>query len=76
MPAARYLHLATHGFFADAEFRSALQHDLKSEQLYVSADSESLRSLSEQNDDRYRIIFGIASWQIGQLRDEIEQGIW
>ena len=29
LPKARYAHIATHGFFADPEFRSALQVDLK-----------------------------------------------
>lgn len=27
MPGSRYIHLATHGFFADEKFRSAFQHD-------------------------------------------------
>jgi CHAT domain-containing protein len=29
LPAARYAHIATHGFFADPEFRSALRMDLR-----------------------------------------------
>lgn len=44
--------------------------------LYVSADSELLQKLMEQDDDRYRIVFGIASWSIGQLDSEIDSGIW
>jgi CHAT domain-containing protein len=35
LPGARYVHLATHGFFADARFRSAFQHDVAREQLRV-----------------------------------------
>ena len=34
MPQARYIHLATHGFFADEEFRSAFGHDVAGEQLF------------------------------------------
>ncbi len=33
LPHARYVHLATHGFFADPQFRSALRHDLDGERL-------------------------------------------
>jgi putative transcriptional regulator len=44
--------------------------------LYVSADSELLQKLMEQDDDRYRIVFGVASWSIGQLESEISSGIW
>jgi tetratricopeptide (TPR) repeat protein/CHAT domain-containing protein len=35
LPGARYVHLATHGFFADARFRSAFGHDVAREQLRV-----------------------------------------
>jgi CHAT domain-containing protein/tetratricopeptide (TPR) repeat protein len=34
MPRSCFIHLATHGFFADAAFRSALQNDLTSERLF------------------------------------------
>jgi CHAT domain-containing protein len=34
MPRNRFIHLATHGFFADPAFRSALQNDLTSERLF------------------------------------------
>ncbi len=44
--------------------------------LYVSADSDLLQQLTEQSDDRYRIVFGVASWSLGQLESEIESGIW
>ena len=44
--------------------------------IYVSANEESIQVLTEQADDRYRIVFGVASWQVGQLRSEIEQGVW
>jgi CHAT domain-containing protein len=33
LPGARYVHLATHGFFADAKFRSAFRHDVARERL-------------------------------------------
>jgi CHAT domain-containing protein/tetratricopeptide (TPR) repeat protein len=33
LPDTRYIHLATHGFFADKRFRSAFQHDLQREGL-------------------------------------------
>jgi CHAT domain-containing protein/Tfp pilus assembly protein PilF len=33
LPRARYAHLATHGFFADARFRSAFGHDTEGERL-------------------------------------------
>jgi tetratricopeptide (TPR) repeat protein/CHAT domain-containing protein len=35
LPGARYVHLATHGFFADARFRSAFQQDVAGERLQV-----------------------------------------
>ena len=35
LPDARYVHLATHGFFADARFRSAFRHDTAGERLSV-----------------------------------------
>src|SRR5262249_33709726 len=35
LPGARYVHLATHGFFADAQFRSAFRHDVAGERLRV-----------------------------------------
>jgi CHAT domain-containing protein len=34
MPRSRYIHLATHGFFADESFRSILQHDPQGENLF------------------------------------------
>ena len=34
MPGSQFIHLATHGFFADPAFRSALQNDLTSERLF------------------------------------------
>jgi CHAT domain-containing protein/tetratricopeptide (TPR) repeat protein len=33
LPGARYVHLATHGFFADRQFRSVFRHDLAGERL-------------------------------------------
>jgi CHAT domain-containing protein len=34
MPQSRYVHLATHGFFADEKFRSMFGHDVAGEQLF------------------------------------------
>ena len=34
LPGSRYVHLATHGFFADEKFRSMFGHDVKGEQLF------------------------------------------
>jgi CHAT domain-containing protein len=35
MPRCRFVHLATHGFFADAAFRSAFHHDLAGESMQL-----------------------------------------
>ena len=37
MPNSRYIHLATHGFFADEKFRSMYGHDVAGEQLFGGA---------------------------------------
>ena len=34
MPQSRYVHLATHGFFADETFRSMFGHDVAGEQVF------------------------------------------
>jgi CHAT domain-containing protein len=34
MPKSRFIHLATHGFFADEKFRSMFGHDVAGEQLF------------------------------------------
>ena len=34
LPGVRYVHLATHGFFADAKFRSIFRHDVAGERLF------------------------------------------
>ena len=34
MPQSRYVHLATHGFFANEKFRSLFGHDMRNEQLF------------------------------------------
>jgi CHAT domain-containing protein len=38
MPGCRYIHLATHGFFADEKFRSMAGHDEAGEQLFGGTD--------------------------------------
>ncbi|MFP6750919.1 MAG: CHAT domain-containing protein, partial [Pirellulaceae bacterium] len=35
MPRSRYVHLATHGFFANEKFRSLFGHDMRNEQLFA-----------------------------------------
>jgi CHAT domain-containing protein len=38
MPKSRFIHLATHGFFADEKFRSMFGHDVQGEQLFGGED--------------------------------------
>jgi CHAT domain-containing protein len=38
MPQSRFIHLATHGFFADEKFRSMFRHDVQGEQLFGGAE--------------------------------------
>ncbi len=40
LPQASYVHLATHGFFADKRFRSWFQHDEQAERLFGPAEME------------------------------------
>ncbi|HBN75150.1 MAG TPA: hypothetical protein DD473_04900, partial [Planctomycetaceae bacterium] len=44
LPGKEYIHLATHGFFADEKFRSFLGHNQEQEQLFA------LRQFSEDNE--------------------------
>jgi len=43
--------------------------------LCVSADSKTLHELAS-SDDEYRIVFGVSGWRPGQLKDEIDSGVW
>jgi CHAT domain-containing protein len=38
LPQSRFIHLATHGFFADEKFRSMFGHDVQGEQLFGGAE--------------------------------------
>lgn len=44
--------------------------------ICVSADKQVLDRLAQHHEADYRIVFGVAGWQFGQLSDEIRQGIW
>jgi putative transcriptional regulator len=44
--------------------------------IFLSTDAGAFKALTSRNDAHYRIIFGIAGWQIGQLELEIQQGYW
>lgn len=44
--------------------------------IFVSAESEKFHQLVDNDESRYRIVFGVAGWQRGQLNDEIEDGLW
>lgn len=44
--------------------------------IFVSAGSEKFQQLVENETASYRIVFGVAGWPLGQLQDEIEDGLW
>ena len=44
--------------------------------VFVSAGSDKFQQLVENDDSSYRIVFGVAGWQHGQLQDEIDDGLW
>jgi putative transcriptional regulator len=44
--------------------------------VFVSAGSDKFQQLIDNDDSCYRIVFGVAGWQQGQLSDEIEEGLW
>jgi len=44
--------------------------------LYVSAKVDKLQQLTNQFDNPYRIIVGIAGWKPGQLSNEVNDGCW
>ncbi len=43
--------------------------------LFVSSDREKFTELVNQ-DEEFRIVFGVAGWESGQLASEIERGNW
>ncbi len=44
--------------------------------IYLSSNSQILRRLSDAPDNNYRICFGVARWAQGQLKHELERGLW
>ncbi|MEM7454735.1 MAG: YqgE/AlgH family protein [Planctomycetota bacterium] len=44
--------------------------------IFVSARSENLKLLIQNEVERYKIVFGISSWDVGQLQSEIDAGCW
>lgn len=44
--------------------------------IFVSAGSDTFEQLVQNDNSRYRIVFGIAGWQNGQLTNELEKGLW
>ena len=44
--------------------------------VFVSAESDKFQQLIDNDASSYRIVFGVAGWEGGQLREEIEAGLW
>ena len=44
--------------------------------IFVTAQSEKFQELIEQDVSQYRIVFGVAGWQQGQLVEELDLGLW
>ena len=44
--------------------------------VFVTSDNDSFQELAKQDDSDFRIVFGVAGWQEGQLESEIDQGKW
>ena len=44
--------------------------------IFVTSESDKFSQLVDQPDSRYRIVFGVAGWQRGQLNAEIDEGLW
>lgn len=44
--------------------------------LYVSAQVDKLQQLTNQFDNPYRIVIGIAGWKPGQVLNEVDSGYW
>lgn len=44
--------------------------------VFVSSDNDSFQELVKQDESDFRIVFGVAGWQTGQLAAEIQQGKW
>ncbi len=44
--------------------------------IFVTAQSDKFHELVEQDVSQYRIVFGVAGWQQGQLVQELDEGLW
>ena len=44
--------------------------------MFLSVDSEQIKTLSASESIPYRIYLGLAGWELGQLEKEIKQGLW
>lgn len=44
--------------------------------IFVSVESEKFHQLVDNEQSHYRIVFGVAGWENGQLDDEIDEGLW
>ena len=44
--------------------------------VFVCSETDKFLELSQQATSDYRIVFGVAGWQVGQLQQEIEMGYW
>jgi putative transcriptional regulator len=44
--------------------------------IFVSAETAKINELSRLDESTYRIVFGVAGWQAGQLDAEINNGKW
>lgn len=44
--------------------------------IFVTAQSDKFQQLVQQDESRYRIVFGVAGWQEGQLGQELDEGMW
>lgn len=61
--------------FAIHRDESLAEHHV-STNVFLSAESEKFEQLAMQSETDFRIVFGVAGWQNGQLTEEIQQGHW
>jgi putative transcriptional regulator len=61
--------------FAIHESRSLSEMEMPGG-IFVSAQVDKLRQLSSQFEHAYRIVLGVAGWQVGQLARELGDGYW
>ncbi len=61
--------------FAIHESKAAAEMEMPGG-IFVTANSEALKELVRANEFDYRIVFGVAAWQAGQLDQEMLRGLW